>query len=170
MGLNRSLIEFDSAAQDLSVKRLGGRVALTSARPALNGYQKGRCFYCFAGIDLISAVNTVEVDHFIPWALRRYLSHNLDGVWNLVLACVECNRGMMGKSDLIPNIDLLARLHVRNEFLIASHDPLRETLMAQTGADEAKRVTFLNKIWNEAIQLKPIRWLPPVSRCGQPVF
>lgn len=60
-----------------------------------------------------------------------------------MLACSACNRGVRGKSDRLPTERLLERLHARNEYLIVSHHPLRETLMAQTGLDEARRRGFL---------------------------
>lgn len=52
---------------------------------------------------------------------------NLNGVWNLVLACPNCNRGANGKFAKVPSIKYLERLHKRNEFLISSHHPLRES-------------------------------------------
>lgn len=170
IGLSRSLIEFQPESQDLIVRRLGGRVAVTSARSALNGYQKGHCFYCFAGIDIADPAGAVDVDHFFPWALRYQLPYSLNGVWNLVLACAECNRGQLGKFDLIPESYLLERLHNRNEFLIASHNPLRETLMAQTGVAESDRVGFLQAALNTAIEYRIARWTPAVGRCREPVF
>jgi hypothetical protein len=36
----------------------------------------------------------------------------------------------MGKFELTPDLGYVARLERRNEYLIASHHPLRETLMA----------------------------------------
>jgi hypothetical protein len=55
---------------------------------------------------------------------------------------------------------MLERLHTRNEFLIGSHHPLRETLMNQTGISLEKRVDFLSKIYN-AVQLNPsTAWEP----------
>jgi len=74
----------------------------------------------------------------------------MDGIWNLVLACHACNRGVNGKFAKIPSMPLLERLHKRNEFLIASHHPLRETLIAQTGIDVISRVRFLNDFHNQA--------------------
>ena len=105
------------------------RVNLTGVRSALNGYQKGCCFYCQSEIPL----TTVDVDHFFPWTLkeRGYLP-DADGVWNLVLACWHCNRGERGKHYSVPSARLVARLHERNNWLVASHHPLRETIMLQT--------------------------------------
>jgi hypothetical protein len=45
---------------------------------------------------------------------------------------------------------LLSRLSKRNEFLIASHHPLRETLISQTGKTASERRSFLNDFYNRA--------------------
>ena len=67
---------------------------------------------------------------------------------------------MSGKFDRIPSLRLLERLHTRNEFLIGSHHPLRETLINQTGDTLDKRVEFLSKIYQE-VQLNPLlAWEP----------
>ena len=102
-----------------------------------------------------------DVDHFFPHKLKQSNLHlNLDGVWNLVLSCQSCNRGVSGKFDRIPSLKLLERLHTRNEFLIGSHHPLRETLINQTGDSLEKRVGFLSKIYQE-VQLNPLlAWEP----------
>src|SRR4029079_18485598 len=84
----------------------------------------------------------------------------VDGVWNLVLACPLCNRGIDGKLDSVPSIRLLERLHTRNEFLIASHHPLRETIMAQTGRSEAERSAFLNACHMKALATLLHQWEP----------
>ena len=93
-----------------------------------------------------------DVDHFFPHLLKQagneFLS--VDGVWNLVLACKGCNRGPRGKSDRVPSVRLLERLHARNEFLITSHHPLRETLVLQTGLDEPQRRGFLRDVHDRA--------------------
>lgn len=137
------------------------RRAVTSSRSALNGYQKGRCFYCYTDLQLQGEQMNVDVDHFFPHRLKQAgLGVNLDGVWNLVLACPVCNRGPAGKFDRIPSIRMLERLHQRNEYLIGSHHPLRETLLQQTGAQTAQRVAFLNRIY-QAVQLSPeLAWEP----------
>jgi hypothetical protein len=72
----------------------------------------------------------------------------IDGVANLVLACQECNRGTDGKFNRLPSITLLERLYKRNEYLINSHHPLRETLIAQTGNTTQKRQAFLQDAFN----------------------
>lgn len=153
-------IEYDDDDQMLFSRNCNRRVAISSCRDSLNGYQKGRCFYCFAPISLQAGDNTfADVDHFIPWKARGHVA-NIDGVWNLVLACKECNRGGKGKFAQLPSTKLLQRLRDRNEYFINSHLPLRETLIRQTGATQALRNTFLNDSWNDAIKILFHQWEP----------
>jgi hypothetical protein len=85
------------------------RTSLTRVRGALNGYQKGRCFYCRAE----TALAATDVDHFFPWVLKeRGEMPDGDGVWNLVLACRACNRGERGKFAAVPSPRLVGRLDV----------------------------------------------------------
>jgi hypothetical protein len=131
--------------------RLAQRKAIASCRDALNGYQKGKCFYCFRDISIVEGdKDLADVDHLFPHVLKvRLLGSKLatliDGVWNLVLACQQCNRGADGKFERPPHLDYLDRLGRRNSFLIESHHPLRETLMLQTGATEQERLQFLQE-------------------------
>ena len=84
---------------------------------------------------------------------------NWDGVWNLVLACPDCNRGEGGKFARIPAPEYLLRLNRRNEYLIGSHHPLRETLIAQTGETPQARWEYLKKVDRIATDLLPgERW------------
>jgi hypothetical protein len=78
----------------------------------------------------------------------------------LVLSSTVCNRGLKGKFDRIPSLRLLEILHARNEYLIGSHHPLRETLMNKTGTRLNIRVAFLKGIYNK-VQLNPATaWEP----------
>ncbi|WP_157182118.1 hypothetical protein [Methylobacterium sp. WSM2598] len=52
LGLTRSVIAFDQVTTDLVVDRNRRRVSVTSCRHALNGYQKGHCFYCYVRIPI----------------------------------------------------------------------------------------------------------------------
>jgi len=101
------------------------------------------------------------VDHFFPHTLKQHgFGSIVDGVWNLVLSCSECNRGVGGKFARVPTIRLLERLNRRNEFLISSHHPLRETLIQQTGSPEEARMEFLSdfhtRAWGKLIH----QWEP----------
>jgi hypothetical protein len=129
------------------------RIDVTSAREALDGYQKGKCFYCFRDISIApGSEDLADVDHFIPFDLfaRGETGENLNGVWNLVLACRDCNRGERGKFRRIPQLKYLERLHKRNNFLIDSHHPLRETLIAQTGRRDNLRQQYLQQQYTNA--------------------
>lgn len=75
-----------------------------------------------------------------------------------MLACRDCNRGTKGKFAKVPAIKYLERLYKRNEFLISSHHPLRETIMNQTGATPQARHDFLAKVDREAISNLLVRW------------
>jgi hypothetical protein len=138
------------------------RINVTSSRDSLNGYQKGKCFYCFDNISIHeSDENLADVDHFFPHTLQRQTRINLNGVWNLVLACKSCNRGQSGKFDKIPELKYLNRLHKRNEFFIESHHPLRETLINQTGKTLKHRTAFLQNMYKESRnQIVVSTWKP----------
>lgn len=172
LGLSRNLtgIQHDDECGLLFAATSDRRVAVTSSRSALNGYQKGRCFYCFDRISVLEGdIFLADVDHFFPHTLKAEMPYaHLDGVWNLVLACKDCNRGHDGKFAKLPNTRLLGRLHTRNEFLIGSHHPLRETLMSQTGNNEIERKSFLQKQYDRARERLIHTWQPVLR--AEPVF
>ena len=128
----------------------------------VNGEELPVRFYEKSGKQLIltdDSSNTCDVDHFFPHTLQHLMPEvNLNGVWNLVLACPNCNRGTNGKFAKVPEIKYLERLHKRNEFLISSHHPLRETIINQTGKTEQERAAFLRDIDRRAINLLIHRW------------
>ncbi|MBR5213796.1 MAG: hypothetical protein IKV92_05985 [Akkermansia sp.] len=161
-GLNANLlgVKYDQNENLLFVDNYLQRKNITSARDALNGYQKGKCFYCFRDIDVDQhSVNACDVDHFYPHVLKPYINGaNLDGIWNLVLSCKNCNRGADGKFAKVPSTKYVKRLHKRNEFLISSHHPLRETLMQQTGTTERQRIGFMKNIDTQAASYLIHRW------------
>ena len=147
-GISRNLlkIEYDKEVEDLYTVSRDRRINITSCRGGLNGYQKGKCFYCHNKISIESnREDTTHVDHFFPWSQRRSISH-VNGVWNLVLACSDCNGEKLAQ---LPSIKWLEKLHKRNEYLISSHHPLRETIIQQTGNTEDGRITFLQAIYNQ---------------------
>ena len=163
LNLGRSLIcvEADKEEGALFVNSQR-RINITSSRDALNGYQKGRCFYCFDEISVAPKSDQLaDVDHFFPWVLKRDgIAMDVDGVWNLVLACRRCNRGSDGKFAQIPAISLVERLNRRNGYLIDSHHPLRETLIRQTGASPTDRSRFLQRKFDAAVTALVHTWAP----------
>lgn len=144
-------VEFEPIDGSLVVPRR--RTSITGARAALNGYQKGHCFYCYDMIEIATGSERLcHVDHVFPWSRAAgglYAGTPVDGVWNLVLACARCN-GWHQKSDLPPAAVYVDRLHRRNEYLIASHHPLRPTLIEQTGGSEPERAATLRAALSEA--------------------
>lgn len=151
MNLPKQLIQIQHDGNGILIAdNKSRRVNVTRVKPALNGYQKGQCFYCYAPITIDSFLShSAEVDHFFPHKLRECnIQKPINGVANLVLSCPECNRGSRGKFDRLPSLRLLADLHKRNEYLITSHHPLRETLIAQTGFTESHRRNFLQDAYN----------------------
>jgi len=169
LNLHRDLITVDhdhDTEAIFTVDKSRRRLNITSSRDALNGYQKGKCFYCFGDISVVTGSDRLaDVDHFFPHLLKvEGLLPACDGIWNLVLACTGCNRGEDGKWVKIPAIRLLERLHTRNEFLIQSHHPLRETLIRQTGLSEASRRDYLQQAFNIARTSLVHTWEPTEER------
>ena len=163
--LSRSLISVSHDKESgllTTLDRSLRRKSITSSRDALNGYQLGYCFYCFDEIHLDQNKQSFpDVDHFFPHTLKQYgFGPIVDGVWNLVLACRECNRGTGGKFASVPTDKLLVRLSTRNEFLIGSNHPLKETLIEQTGATEVERKAFLKDFYGQAWARLLHRWEP----------
>ncbi|KZZ78006.1 HNH endonuclease [Oleiphilus sp. HI0130] len=164
MNLARHLItvEHDIDQELLITHTNNRRTDITSSRAALNGYQKGKCFYSFKPISIESKTEELaDVDHFFPHVLKEHgVIPSVDGVWNLVLATKDCNRGENGKFAKAPSLALLERLHKRNEYLISSHHPLRETLIKQTGNSEPIRRDFLQTCYNRALEVLIHTWEP----------
>ena len=161
LDLSRTIISTDDDLEYLYADKIR-RTNLTSSRDALNGYQKGRCFYCFSDISLVSSsANFCDVDHFFPFVLKRNaILNSVDGIWNLVLACQNCNRGVQGKFDRVPDLSLLERLHQRNEYYVVSHHPLRETIILQTGRTEPERRAAIQNAYNIALSSLIHSWKP----------
>lgn len=132
------------------------RIDITSSKSALNGYQKGKCFYCKKDISIQKDNNnSCDVDHFFPHHLFNFGLKRLNEIWNLVLSCKNCNRGNDGKFARIPDISYLEKLHDRNNYYIESHHPLRETIINQTGKTEKERISFLQSFYDEASDIIP---------------
>ena len=93
-------IDPDHGLENLLVPGAGRRKNITSVRGALNGYQRGQCFYCSREISLMPGdPDLAQVDHFFPHVLTRLVpgcAHQIDTVWNLVLACAPCNGSVNG--------------------------------------------------------------------------
>jgi 5-methylcytosine-specific restriction endonuclease McrA len=151
----------DKEAVDLYAPARLRRGPITGVRASLSGYQDGRCAYC-QGTFTDIGTSRVTVDHVLPFVLmtRGWPDGDLHQVWNLVLACYACNSA---KRDRPPAAAWMPWLERRGEYLIASHHPLRETLISQLGPDPASRQNTLARRHTTATGMIP-PWKPPVSR------
>lgn len=163
LGLSRGLvgevIAYDPETECLTVEGKLRRRSVTGAVAALSGYQDGRCAYCEQLMATRGLGQTV-VEHVLPWVLltRRWSGPDLDAVWNLVLSCQPCNSAKLGRA---PHESWMPWLEGRNEDLIASNHPLRETLMTQTGNTPDHRHAMLRAAYATVTEMLPAVWTPP---------
>lgn len=155
-------VEYDRPSETIVRGMLGHRRSITWVRPGLSGYQASNCFYCGAPVTpLLGLEHSADVDHFFPHMLMaRGLLLDLDDVWNLVLACAVCNRGAAGKFHRLAHGDFIERLWQRNERLISSHHPLRESIIAATGTTPSARLEFLGSVQTRATEYARADWRP----------
>ena len=90
---------------------------------------------------------------------RGWHDGDLHQVWNFVLACYACNSA---KRDRPPVARWMPWLETRTEYLIASHHPLRETLIKQLGPGIQQRHQTLARRHTDATRMIP-PWLPPIT-------
>lgn len=155
-------VEYDRPSEMIVRGMLGHRRDITWVRPSLSGYQSSSCFYCGVPITpLLGLGHSADVDHYFPHVLMaRGVTVDLDDVWNLVLACAICNRGASGKFHRLAHSDFLEHLWRRNERLIGSHHPLRESVIAATGRTPEHRRAFLQSIQSRATEHARADWRP----------
>ena len=122
-----SAISYDPG--DGSLRSADRRVHLRSVVPILMPYQHGLCFYCLKPLDLAQinpkAHNFPDVEHVVPYDYRNEAIFksgvNINGVWNLVIACRECNRGRKGKFNSLPTSRFYNKLLHRNIYFTEEH-------------------------------------------------
>lgn len=164
LNINSNLleVEYDIDQSTLFIQNnIMRRVDITSVRDALNGYQKGKCFY--SEFDVFIEKNhpkVCEVDHFFPHINK--IEHgksgaNINGVWNLVLSDPDVN---LEKRTKIPNKEFVMKLYRRNEYYIESKHPLAETIINQTGNSSIARRNFIQKQFDIALQNSLQIWNP----------
>ena len=171
LGLSRNVVAVghDTDTESLVITQNNRRKSVTSSRNALNGYQRGKCFFCYDHISIRHKhPSLAHVDHFFPHILKSEgIGELINGVWNLVLSCPTCN-GSGEKGAKVPSPTLVARLSRRNEYLIESNHPLKETVILQTGKTKQARQTFLQDKLNIARNALHHVWHPIVK--GDPTF
>ena len=157
-GLISPVVGVDANLGILTIGSDARRRAVTGVVPAFNGYQDGRCAYCGEAFEQCGLGPVVE--HVLPFVLKKrgWNGPDVDAVWNLVLACEPCNSSKSGRA---PHELWMPWLVQRNNDLIRSHHPLRETLMLQTGSAPGERERFVIDAYRAATEALPSVWIPP---------
>jgi 5-methylcytosine-specific restriction endonuclease McrA len=152
-------VQMNGATEELIVSRdLDTRKSIGNAKWAFSGYQDGKCFYCSVELDTIDLVMTqTHVDHVIPHSLGKFMTTDVDHVWNLVNACADCN---LSKSNNMPEYAVVERVYKRNEYYIHSNHPLKDAIIRATGKTAAERVRTVRRAFDDAGKLMPTSWNP----------
>jgi len=161
--LSPNMLEYNSG-EFISVSKTHERVNIRSAINVLLPYQNGNCFYCNKTLNKKankSDHDFPDVDHFIPFSLFKKINYiNPNGVWNLVLSCMECNRGVDGKSDIPPSEIYFYKLLERNlRFALEHSHSLHNTILKSLDAKNSIEITGkMKEIYSLFQQIKP--WAP----------
>jgi 5-methylcytosine-specific restriction endonuclease McrA len=125
--LSPNILVFNKSSGEFTSVTSTERTNLRSAVSVLLPYQHGQCFYCKKLINTNANINDhnfPDVDHFIAHSYfkRPELEHiNSDGIWNLVVACKECNRGVGGKFERLPDYIYQNEIINRNVLFTEEH-------------------------------------------------
>jgi len=145
--LSPNLLEYIDG-EFISISNTNERVNLRSAVSILFPYQKGKCFYCNKQMRIEATKeedNFPDVDHFLPhsYATRiELLGANINGVWNLVISCKECNRGSQGKFNAPADKTYFEKLLRRNLFFTEEHKhSLKNSVLLSLGVKTTFELT-----------------------------
>jgi hypothetical protein len=168
--LSPNILEYDNGEfHSYNLLNPDIRTNLRSAVNVLLPYQKGRCFYCNKEINQNASVcdhDFPDVDHVFPFSslIRRNIRPlRSNGIWNLVIACQECNRGNSGKFDSPPSPKYFQKLLTRNILFTEEHrhslkNSILITMHCENAADVEKRMHFISnqfrfiKGWEAKVQ------------------
>jgi 5-methylcytosine-specific restriction endonuclease McrA len=164
--LSPNFLVYNQATDEFESVSSKERTNLRSAVSVLLPYQHGYCFYCKRKINIYSNSDDSDfpdVDHFIAHSYfkRPELSHiNPDGIWNLVIACKECNRGTGGKFERLPEITYQKEIIKRNVLFTEEHrhslkNSILLSLNAQNHTDVKKKMFYLFNNFNMIEGWKP---------------
>ncbi len=112
------------------------RRSVVGLRPALSGFQHGRCLYCRMRLESLDA--TAHVEHVFPfhWMNRLgWSGPDLDALWNLVLLCPVCNSAKLGNRPTEAQVQALID---RNQAVLQSPHPLKRTMQLALGLTSAQ--------------------------------
>jgi hypothetical protein len=168
LGVSPNLL-YDAESGVLYRDDLDRRVNLRSAVDTLMSYQKGACFYCNkrlgGGEQDHHSHNFPDVDHFIPFVLRHEMpvaDVNINGIWNLVVACRDCNRGTNGKSDQIASEKYYTKLLVRNLCALQEHGhALKSSIQLSMNVQTESALIAKHRQIYAAFSSSLSKWAPP---------
>lgn len=167
--LSPNMLIYETDQNVYSVTQDNERVNLRSAVDILLPYQQGRCFYCNKKLNPESESiehDFPDVDHLIPHsAFSKHfdlMNINSNGMWNLVIACQECNRGASGKFDQPPEVRYYDKLISRNILFTQEHKhSLKNTILLSIGANTPTEVRNKMQLFNSYFKLL-IGWKPKI--------
>ena len=104
-----------------------------------------------------------DVDHFWPFSFLNKFDISplqVNGIWNLVICCQECNRGGSGKFDSPPSIDYFHKLIKRNLLFTEEHrHSLKNSILISMNAFNSGEVeSRMLKMYNLFYQISG--WKP----------
>ncbi|KMV30376.1 hypothetical protein AB733_11930 [Photobacterium swingsii] len=151
------------------------RIGLRSAVDTLLPYQNGRCFYCNRKVSkfvMNHSDDFPDVDHFFPFSIMKHLGcdyPSVNGVWNLVIACRECNRGSDGKFDAPPQSEFYTKLLERNILFFEEHKHSLKNSICLSLRVQTK-LQIVNKMNTIYKHFKPIKgWQPKYTYASEDV-
>ena len=163
--LSPNLLEYVDG-EFISISSNNERVNLRSAVNILMPYQKGKCFYCNKKMNTESQKEVddfPDVDHFLPHSYItriELMGANPNGVWNLVVACKECNRGADGKFSAPADKSYFEKLLKRNLYFTEEHKhSLKNSILLSLGVNNTFELTLkMNLLYKNTEVLKG--WKP----------
>lgn len=166
--LSPNLLEYNDVDGQFYSRRKDERVCLRSAVSILLPYQHGKCFYCYRQINTRAQKDQSDfpdVDHFLP--LSFLVNFNIqpvnpNGIWNLVVACKECNRGGFGKFNSFPDSRYFTRLIFRNQLFVEEHKhSLKNSILLSLAVNNSAELTKrMQLLWNKFQYIKG--WAPKI--------
>lgn len=168
--LSPNLLVFDADKNIYSISPGHERVNLRSAVDVLLPYQHSRCFYCNKVMDPQanhSDYDFPDVEHTIPHSafnrIEVFDEINPGGIWNLVVACHECNRGKYGKFNSPPHTRFFDKLISRNMLFTQEHrHSMKNTILLSMGARDYKEVKRKMAMFRPYIDLT-VGWEPKTT-------
>lgn len=146
--LSPNMLVYDNDENIYSIVKGQKRVNLRSAVNILLPYQHARCFYCNKQLNVNAKSDQndfPDVDHVIPFSAfnNKIFSDKINSnvMWNLVIACKECNRGNNGKFNSPPDKHYFDKLINRNILFTQEHKhSLKSTILMSLGASNYNEV------------------------------